>query len=202
MPICNTCKEFVSRRKTILQKITNLPYDKETKELIYYDDKLTDPEFEDGLKVCKECFNEVCDQSKQDCEDINNFVTTQAPLEQKNRQKRRELLSERVEKAKEFFTSIQDEPSCKKCSYFGNKRSNLIKLSDNELEQENLECGNCVDLCEKKGVNTYEQKNKDGMYCRRTKAQKEVSDKDKDKRRLLNLEKLYNVQKVQRELKK
>jgi len=210
MPSCDVCQEFVTRRKKILQDISKLSYTKDEKERIYYDDKVDDNEFENGVKVCEECFDQVCRRMQStsffqrsslgrmskneniDCETIKHFLTMQAPIERKNRK----LRKSKPEMTKRFANVqselLEYEPSCKACRYFNNKRSNLNKLSDQELEQENVSCGKCLQLCQEKELNV--------EYCRRTRAQKEVSDMDKDKRRLLNLEKLYNIQKIQREL--
>ena len=145
MPNCELCNSFVKRRMTALKDITKLPYTEDEKKMIYYSSAITDEDFDQGVKVCSKCYTE-CNKTTKGCgEDIEKFVSTQAPREKENRMKRNQNLGKKFNQVQVDF--LKQSKSCKVCDFLNNKRKNLNKFTDKELEQEMLECRKCWNLC-------------------------------------------------------
>jgi hypothetical protein len=197
MDKCSRCKSFLFKRRNALQESTKLPYTKEEKEMIYYTDRITDSEFENGSQICGECFEDLCTTISNEipvsCEEIKQFLTIQLPIEKRNRENRRQKLV-KGEKLVEIKSSvIEQEPSCKTCEIFWNQRKNY-RFDKSKVDVENQTCGKCLEECQKNKLNN--------EYCRRVKAQKEVSDRDLEYRNLELKTKLLNMEMIKKKLQK
>jgi len=184
MSRCEVCKKFISLRNSIFNEIFQSEHDSQTKLWLYYNHPdVTDEKFEEQLNLCSSCYKETCKQLKNCDPEIKKFTEEQGPNELKLRKNKK-------------LNSIKNVPNCKTCDTYGNwietYQSNI--LSDTQLEQWVESCTRCVDICDRNKVRD--------PYCRRAKSLAELGEQRKDKRRLENMEKKYNIEKIQRYIQK
>ena len=194
MDKCSQCKNFLMKRRMALQESSKLPYTKQEKELIYYTDRITDEEFEMGSRWCGECFQDLCTTISKEipvsCEEIKQFLVSQMPIETRNRENRRKNASKVLDESKGIL--VEQDSNCKTCELFWKQRKSYSFNRDKYVDIENQVCGKCLEKCQ--GLNT--------EFCRRTRAQKDVSDRDKEYKDLEIKTKLLNIEMLKKKLKK
>lgn len=182
MSKCEVCKNFIDLRKKIFDDLGQTKYDTQIKLWLYYNNpEVNDEKFENAFQLCKQCYNETCRQLKPCDNRIKKFTEEDAPNELTLRKKKK-------------IQQIQSNKNCKTCDDYYKKLKGLQNLTDKQVEEWLQSCLECTTLC-KKNVG-------DDMYCRQASANAEVAEKRKEERRLKNIEKLYNIEKIQRQLKK
>jgi hypothetical protein len=197
MSKCESCKRFLMKRRSAIQETTKLPYSKEEKQMIYYDYRITDQEFETNSIFCSECFDDLCNTISQEipvtCEEIKQYLMYQMPVEKRNRENRRSNIEKRFENTK--LQMIKDSNECKVCETYGKMRSNFVSVKDGRrLNEENMACGKCLELCESKSIND--------PYCIKTREQKINSDRDLEYFNLETKNKLLNIELMKKRLEK
>jgi hypothetical protein len=194
MDKCSQCKQFLLKRRNALQESSKLPYTKQEKEMIYYTDRITDDEFDKGSKWCGECFDDLCTTISKEipvtCEEMKHFLTSQMPIEKKNRENRRKNADQSFQESKSKL--IEEDSNCKTCEMFWKQRKNYSFDRTKYVDVENQVCSKCLEKCQ--NLNT--------EFCRRTRAQKEVSDRDKEYKDLEIKTKLLNIELMKKKLQK
>ena len=181
MSKCQICKDFIEKRKKIFEQLEG---SKNILWLYYNNPETTDEIFEEILPICNQCYNETCRQLGQDCDpDIKKFTETQGPGELKLRKKRQ-------------LEEIKSSLSCKKCEVYDKKLKNfqLSNLTPEQLEEWYVSCFECWNRCNQKNIND--------EYCRRSRDLSDLANKKKKEAREKNIEKLANIEKIKRQLKK